>query len=320
MNQTKKDYHSSENGKTVLAANIAEPFRKEIRETISSQYIERPPKLVGILSNNDYGARKYAEWTKRACAADGITYEMREVPKHKIEEVLEEANQDPEVSGIMIYYPVFGNTPSFYGTSMDDYLRDTICPTKDVEGLCYTYRNKLYRNQRFLDTEKQNKCVLPCTPLACVKVLEYLDEYDNSNVTGNRLNGRIITVINRSEIVGRPLAAMLANDGADVYSIDIDTVYLMRRGQLLETTDTPETCVRKSNIVITGVPTKEYRLPTDWIAPNTTVINVSSFKNIDETTLMKVPGIKYVPLVGKVTVAMLERNLLRLHKNYSTFQ
>ena len=42
--------------------------------------------------------------------------------------------------GIIIYYPVFGAEPSFYGGHMDDYLRDSISPTKDVEGLCHTYR------------------------------------------------------------------------------------------------------------------------------------------------------------------------------------
>jgi len=42
----------------------------------------------------------------------------------------------------------------------------------------------------------------------------------------------------RSEIVGRPLAAMLANDGADVYSIDISSAYLMKRGKITEVTFT----------------------------------------------------------------------------------
>jgi len=45
---------------------------------------------------------------------------------------------------------------------------------------------------------------------------------------------------------------------------------------------------------------------------------VSSFKNIDEETLLKIPGTVYVPNVGKVTVSMLERNLLRLFEDYSS--
>lgn len=41
------------------------------------------------------------------------------------------------------------------------------------------------------------------------------------------------------------------------------------------------------------------------------MVNVASYKNVDEPSLLAVPGVRYVPLVGKVTVAMLERNLLR---------
>ena len=80
---------------------------------------------------------------------------------------------------------------------------------------------------------------------------------------------------------------MLANDGADVYSIDINSIYLFRGGRLHKCEgETPESCVRKSSVVVTGVPAKAYRLPTDWIQPNTTVVNVASFKNVDEEVLI----------------------------------
>lgn len=69
-------------------------------------------------------------------------------------------------------------------------------------------------------------------------------------------------------------------------------------------------------MVVTGVPTKAYRLPTEWIQPNSTVVNVASFKNVDEESLLKIPGVVYVPMVGKVTVAMLERNLMRLYEQF----
>lgn len=70
--------------------------------------------------------------------------------------------------------------------------------------------------QRYVDDAQTQKCVLPCTPLAVVKALEHLHAYDPSLPEGNRLRGKKVTVINRSEVVGRPLAAMLANDGAQV--------------------------------------------------------------------------------------------------------
>ncbi len=60
------------------------------------------------------------------------------------------------------------------------------------------------------------------------------------------MDGKIVTVINRSEIVGRPLAAMLANDGADVYSVDINSIYLFRGGKLRKVEDeTVESLVKK---------------------------------------------------------------------------
>ena len=67
---------------------------------------------------------------------------------------------------------VFGAETSFDGGSMDDFLRDSISPEKDVEGLCHTYRSNLYRNVRYMDAERTLKCLLPCTPLAVVKILE----------------------------------------------------------------------------------------------------------------------------------------------------
>ena len=91
------------------------------------------------------------------------------------------------------------------------------------------------------------KCVLPCTALSVVKILDSLPTcYDKSKPIGRHMEGKTVTIINRSEIVGRPLAAMLANDGSDVYSIDIDSIYLFRGGKLHKCEgETPESCVRK---------------------------------------------------------------------------
>ena len=80
---------------------------------------------------------------------------------------------------------------------------------------------------------------MPCTAIAIVKIIDsigkhgscicvrttpviyyiafYIGEYNKDMQEGEHLKDKIVTVINRSEIVGRPLAAMLANDGAFVY-------------------------------------------------------------------------------------------------------
>lgn len=106
---------------------------------------------MAFLASDDPFARKYAEWTGKSCREDSINYECREVDRMELEVALHAANRDPTVHGIMIFYPVFGQEPSFDGGSMDDYLRDSIAPEKDVEGLCHTFRSNLYRNVRFMD-------------------------------------------------------------------------------------------------------------------------------------------------------------------------
>lgn len=299
------------------AASCAQPFRTAVAETVEKMECkDSRPLLVGFLANDDPGAKAYARWTKRACEADNLNFELREVGRTELSNKLQEASDDPAVHGIMIYYPVFGNLPSFFGGSMDNYLRDCIPITKDVEGLCHTYRNSLYRNERYADQEKTNKNILPCTPLAIVKLLEHLKVYDGGLEVGNRLAGKVVSIVNRSEIVGHPLAAMLANDGATVYSIDIDSIFVFTRGHLAETTETAASACFKSDVIVCGVPSKAYKLPAEQVSDNTVVINVSPFKCVDEAALLAKKNVVWVPSVGKVTVSMLERNLLRLYQQY----
>ena len=285
-------------------SEVAEALRKSVRADVA---MLGRPKLVGFLANTDPAARKYAEWTGRAATKDGILYEIRQVEPVELEQAIDEANADPTVHGILIYYPVFGAAPSFFGGSMDDQLRDRIAIEKDVEGLCHTYRNCLYRNVRFID---KKKTIVPCTPLAVVKILEFLQISDPQK----KLTGKVCTVVNRSEIVGRPLAAMMANDGAVVYSVDIDSIYKMEKGSMTATHLSPTDAINISDVVVLGVPSKNYKLSASHLKDNAVVINVSAFKNIDDDD--KTKSYTYVPLVGRVTVACLERSLLTLYKQY----
>ncbi|CAJ1355389.1 unnamed protein product, partial [Effrenium voratum] len=153
-----------------------------------------------------------------------------------------------------------------------------------------------------------------------VKTLEHLKVYDPALPVGERMTGKTAVVVNRSEVVGRPVAAMLANDGAKVWSVDIDSVYIFMRGKLvLPAQDTSvEAAVREADIVILGVPSDKYKMDPSWIKEGAVVINVATTKNIDEKALLSTrPGVRYVGQIGKVTVAMLERNLLRLHQNFN---
>ncbi|KAL9085358.1 MAG: hypothetical protein Q9165_007649 [Trypethelium subeluteriae] len=293
---------------TVLSATIARRIQQEI--TNDREKSEHSPLLVGFLSNGDPAARMYADWTAKTCVNNGFQFQLREVDREELEDRLVDANRDENVDGIIVYYPVFGNR-------QDQYLQQIVDVSKDVEGLNHTYIFNLYQNIRFLDEEKLQKSVLPCTPLAVVKILEYLQIYNPILPYGSRLFGHTVTVINRSEVVGRPLAALLANDGATLYSVDVTGVQIFSRGEGIrkrrhDVTEAGhmslESCLPLSDVVISGVPGESFKIPIQHIKSGACCINFSSEKNFP-------PGIKekasiYVPAIGKVTIVILLRNLL----------
>jgi len=194
------------------------------------------------------------------------------------------------------------------------------------------------------------KSILPCTPLALVKCLESMGVYDRSLPYGDRLYGKTITIFNRSEVVGRPLAALLANDGARVFSVDLDGTqeFNKRAGLGLASAETsvevgsggrarseqvknahrrnaasrlrphhvvrkcllqePKDCVAESQVVISGVPSPNFKVPTEWIKPGTYTVNFSSEKNFEKDVRSRSGA--HLGAVGKTTIAMLQRNLL----------
>lgn len=244
----------------------------------------------------------------------GFLFDLRIVDKEILEDEIAKANGDDAVDGIIVYYPIFpGNL------THDRYIQETVAVSKDVEGLCHTHLYNMYHNTRFLDPPTNlRKSLLPCTPLAIVKILEHLQIYNSILPYGNRLFGRTVTVINRSEVNGRPLAALLANDGATVYSVDVTGVQLFTRGKgikqprhnVLDKAElTLDDCLRASDVVIGGVPSADYKVPTEPLRDGVACINFSSYRNFDGPAIKEKAAI-YVPSVGKVTIAVLLRNLL----------
>ena len=151
------------------------------------------------------------------------------------------------------------------------------------------------------------KSILPCTPLAIIKCLEYAGVYNHLLKYGDRAFGKTITVINRSEVVGRPLAALLANDGARVLSVDIDSIqeYTKRATEADEEKGTKtrvshphhvvrlsslslQECLAVSDVVISAVPKVDYKVPTDWLKYGCIAVNVAGEKNFEETVREKV--------------------------------
>jgi methylenetetrahydrofolate dehydrogenase (NAD+) len=265
--------------KVVLAASIAKLLSQEVQASLAA--LDRKPHLHGFLANKDPAARMYAEWTGKTCRENGFDFTIREVEREDLEDELRNANSDDAIDGVIVYYPVFDS-------KRDRTLQWTVSMYKDVEGLSPQLISNMYQNIRFLDPPNNlQKSILPCTPLACIKILEHLRVYNTFLDYGKRLFGRRITVINRSEVVGRPLAALLANDGAEVYSVDITGVQHFSRGSGLkkqkhDVTDMEgwglEQCLPISDVVISGVPGDSYKVPTHLIREGAVCINFSSEK------------------------------------------
>ena len=297
--------------------------------------------------DDSHGNELYSDSIANICRIDGITYEPWRVPptRESIERAIQHANERLDVHGILVFYPIENldlsddkggkgsargpykcQSTGVYYKSMDDYFRDMVSPEKDVEG----YRRKGLRvkkpedghdNEVFTAPEDLGP-IYPCTALAVFRILESFQRLriNTENESPERLfEGKTITIINRSEVLGLPLATMLSNQGATVYSIDINSIVQFMpevRQRREQATTTMEQCVRQSSAVITGVPSHSFRVPTEWISENATLINVATESNFKEEEVAELSGVTYVPHVGRVTVAALGFNLCLLHQNY----
>ncbi|KAK7744859.1 Methylenetetrahydrofolate dehydrogenase [NAD(+)] [Cytospora paraplurivora] len=305
--------------KVILPDTIAKRLLQEVKDTLAS-IGNGKPTLAAFLANNDEAAVKYAEFTQKTCQANGFTFDLHRVDKEDIEEKIREANEDDNVHGIFVYFPIWHDN-----IAKDNYIKESIALEKDVEGLSFKHLSNMYHNVRYLDPPTNlKKSILPCTPLGILKILEYLHIYNPILSSGNRLYGKTVTVINRSEVNGRPLAALLANDGAHVYSVDVTGVQLFTRGEGIKAVrhqveDKKDWGLKDvlplSDVVISGVPVESYKVPTELIRDGAVCINFSSYRNFDGPAVKEKASI-YVPSVGKVTIACLLRNLVRLIANH----
>ncbi|KAJ4396813.1 Methylenetetrahydrofolate dehydrogenase [NAD(+)] [Gnomoniopsis smithogilvyi] len=309
------------NCKVILPQSIATRLLEEVQQTLQA-IGNGKPRLAAFLANDDPAAVKYAEWSQKTCEENGFEFDLRRVGKEDLEEELRVANEDNKVDGIIIYYPIWPDN-----IAQDNYIKETVALEKDVEGLCFRHLSNMYHNARYLDPPTNlRKSILPCTPLGILKILEHVHIYNPILAEGNRLYGKTITVINRSEVIGRPLAALLANDGANVFSVDVTGTQLYTRGQGIknhrhQVEDKKDYGLKEvlpvSDVIISGVPVESYKVPTELIRDGAVCINFSAYRNFDGPAVKEKASI-YIPSVGKVTVACLLRNLVRLVANRPT--
>jgi len=373
----------------VCVADLALEMRRSVRAYTSSSAIHNnsaddTPRLVGILAEPPQAhpeerraAETYSDTIAATLAQDGLAYEVCRCSwnadnngPEAVEAAIQEQNRRSDVHGILVFYPIFPQSHStsdagllrtsrhYYMDpntgmrykSFDDYLRDCVTPSKDVEGLAYGHEAALQSQQPFFRARGglhlPNNVYIPCTAQAVWKILEtyHLPKYyarttkdkdtENNQAAAaaaadqlQRWQGQTVTVINRSSVLGRPLSALLALEGANVYSVDDRSILRFHRSSSSSVVSTTATrlslteCLRQSSVIVTAVPPGHgFCLDSDAVADHTTIVNVASSSlqssnvDLDQLQRRSTTGIQLISNVGKVTVAALEQNLIRLYQ------
>ena len=177
---------------------------KEVAQTSSESLIARvkklnnygrPPKLVAILVGDDPASATYVTMKERACYALGIETEIKRLPEDtsttELQQIIKDLNDDQTVDGILLQHPV---------PKQIDEIKcfNTICLEKDVDGVT---------TEGFGNMSMGLKAFGSCTPLGIMRILEHYRI---------NLEGINALVIGRSQILGKPMAAMLLNANATV--------------------------------------------------------------------------------------------------------
>ena len=188
----------------VVAADIKQRLAREIGEALVEG--KRSPHLVIISVGEDPASKVYVRNKIKAAEECGIEVEHIKMPadigNFNVRECIARKNFDAAVDGIMVQLPL----PEGYDERK---IIDTIYEWKDVDGLTTTNIGRLRSGQ---------KCLKPCTAAGIIDLCKYY---------GIELDGKDVTIIGRSNIVGKPLADMMMAEGATVTQCHTHTSDLM---------------------------------------------------------------------------------------------
>lgn len=167
---------------------IAQSIHEELKEKIS-KLKDKKPGLAFILIGDNPASHAYVRMKKKGCAEVGIyseTYSLKEsVSEDELLKLIIKCNNNPNIHGILVQQPL----PSHLSEKK---VIETIDPNKDVDGF-----HPINVGKALLGQEDG---FLPCTPFGIITLLEkaHID-----------VEGKHVVIIGRSNIVGKPLAAML---------------------------------------------------------------------------------------------------------------
>ena len=178
---------------------LADLLNVELREKINTS-VEKTgviPKLVTIIVGNNPSSKVYVNIKQKTCEKVGIKSIIRElnenIPLDQLIGEILKYNNDPSVHGILLQMPLPENL-----RAKTSEIVDYITPSKDVDGSNSATKGKLFNYEEEL---------APCTPKGIIELLEFY-KVD--------LRGKEVVIINRSNLVGKPLIFMLLKRNATV--------------------------------------------------------------------------------------------------------
>lgn len=211
---------------------------EELKDRVNK--LSKNPSLVIIRVGDDFASGKYISNKIKRCEEVGISSRIIHLDENVSQEVVEETilklNKDEDVTGVLLQLPI----PKHLD---EDYLTNLIEDEKDVDGFTIGNMGKLS-----LGLESN----VACTPRGIITLLKEF------NI---EIEGQDVLIINRSNIVGKPLAQLFLKENATVTIAHSKTKNLKEK-------------IASSDIVVTAVGRANF-LRAENFSEKTTIIDVS---------------------------------------------
>ncbi|MGL5123987.1 MAG: bifunctional methylenetetrahydrofolate dehydrogenase/methenyltetrahydrofolate cyclohydrolase FolD [Fusobacteriaceae bacterium] len=270
---------------------ISEEIKKELKKELEELYIKigEKPGLAVLIIGEDKASKIYVKGKIKACEEIGINsfhYEFPEtVSEKELIASLDILNKKKEIHGILVQLPL----PQHIN---EENIINRINPKKDID--CFTPENigRVFINEKNI--------VKSCTPSGIIELLH------RNKVA---FQGKKVVILGRSNIVGKPLALMMINEGATVTVCNSKTKDL---DDITKMADILIVAIGKDRFV------KKEMIKKDVIIVDVGINRVDGriYGDVDfEDVLSKVSLITPVPGgVGPMTIAMLLKNNVELFK------
>lgn len=267
-----------------VAQAVKDRVRREA-DALKAQGIT--PKLAILRVGEKGPDLAYERGATKALTDVGISVEVHALPEDVSQDEyiakLKELNEDSSIHGILPFRPL---------DNIDEQaaITETIDPGKDVDASTVANMGKTVLGDP--------TALTPCTAQAVMEVLDYY---------GIDADGKNVTIINRSNVIGKPVAMMFVNRHATVSVCNSHTKNM-------------EIFTRNADILVVAIPYAN-SVKKEWVKPGTTVIDCSVIRKNGKTVgccepeIYEIAGaITPVPGLGGVTSALLGQNVITAAK------